>query len=318
MKIVFLGTPQIACGFLSKLYADGYKMAGVISQPDKAQGRGLCLKCPPVKTEALKLNIPIFQPDSDEAIRELISSLKPDLCIAIAYGRFLKKDILKIPKLGFLNIHFSLLPKYRGAAPVQRVLINGEEKTGVTSFWIEEKMDSGPIFSSIEVPILLQDDALSLFKKLSQAGINLLSHCLIEIKKGNIVKLPQIGTPSFAPKIESKDSWLDFKNEASVVYNKIRGLVCGPKARFNSLVGGKKITVQIIKASLERVSSEKKINISEGHIVSIERGKGFYIQCTDSAVFIRQVQPEGKKLMNAADFINGARFKAGDKIATEK
>ena len=315
MKIVFLGTPQIACGFLSKLYSDGHKMVGVISQPDKTQGRGLCLKCPPVKTQALELNIPVFQPDSDTAIRELISSLEPDLCIAIAYGRFFKKDVLSVPKLGFLNIHFSLLPKYRGAAPVQRALINGEENTGVTAFWIEEKMDSGPIFSSVEIPILPEDDALSLFKKLSDAGVNLLSDCLNEIEKGNIIKIPQAGAPTFAPKIESEDSWLDFKNKAGAVYNKIRGLACGPRARFNSFARGKKITVQIIKASLGSVSFSKKADIGEGCITLIERGKGFYIQCMDSAVFVQQVQPEGKKPMNAADFINGAGFKVGDKIA---
>ena len=150
MKIVFLGTPQIACGFLSELHEGEHEIVGVISQPDKVQGRGLCLKCPPVKDEALKLCIPIFQPDCDEAIRELIATLKPDLCIAIAYGRFLKKDVLLMPKLGFLNIHFSLLPKYRGAAPVQHALINGEEKTGVTSFWIEEKMDTETSIEAVE------------------------------------------------------------------------------------------------------------------------------------------------------------------------
>ncbi|MCK4935613.1 MAG: methionyl-tRNA formyltransferase [Elusimicrobiales bacterium] len=315
MKIVFLGTPQIACGFLTELHSGGHEIVGVISQPDKTQGRGLCLQCPPVKTQALELNIPVFQPDTDEGIRELITSLKPDLCIAIAYGRFLKKDVLEMPKFGFLNIHFSLLPKYRGAAPVQRALINGEEKTGITCFWIEEKMDSGPIFKTFEVPILPQDDAFSLFEKLSQAGTKLLAECLIEIKKGNIIKLPQIGAPTFAPKIEKKDSWLDFNSEAASVYNKIRALVCGSKARFYSLVGGKKICVQIIKAALKDIPSPKKTNVRAGSIASIERGKGFYIQCTDSVVFIEQVQPEGKKPMNAADFINGARFKVGDKIA---
>ncbi len=315
MKIVFLGTPQIACGFLSELHKGEHEIIGVISQPDKTQGRGLCLKCSPVKEEALKFCIPVFQPDSDEAIREAIASLKSDLCIAIAYGRFLKKDVLELPKLGFLNIHFSLLPNYRGAAPVQHALINGEEKTGVTSFWIEEKMDTGPIFRTLEVPVLAQDDAFSLFEKLSQAGIKLLADCLHEIKKGNIIKIPQTGKPSFAPRIEKKDSWLDFNNKASVVYNKVRGLACGPKARFYSLVGAKKISVQVIKASLKEFPTEKNINGEAGIIASIERGKGFYIQCTDSVVFIEQVQPEGKKPMNAADFINGARFKVGDKIA---
>lgn len=314
MKIIFLGTPEIACGFLTELHGSSHEIVGVISQPDKVQGRGLCLKCPPVKTQALKLCVPVFQPDSDNAIKEIISYLNPDICIAIAYGRFLKKDVLTIPKLGFLNIHFSLLPKYRGAAPVQHALINGEEKTGVTSFWIEEKMDTGPVFLALEVPIAPEDDAFSLFEKLKNTGIKLLSDCLIEIEKGNIIKLPQTGAPTFAPKIESKDSWLDFNNEAGVVYNKIRGLACGPKARFYALVGAKKISVQIIKASLKNLPSEKKINVSVGSIASIERGKGFYIQCTDSVIFIEQVQPEGKKPMNATDFINGARFKVGDKI----
>ncbi|MBU2530662.1 MAG: methionyl-tRNA formyltransferase [Elusimicrobia bacterium] len=313
MKIVFLGTPQIACGFLNKLHTDGYKIIGVISQPDKVQGRGLCLKCPPVKTEALNLCIPVYQPDTDAAVSDIINSLKPDLCIAIAYGRFLKKDVLSIPKFGFLNIHFSLLPKYRGAAPVQHALIKGEEKTGVTAFWIEEKMDAGPIFQTLEVSILPQDDSISLFEKLQDAGVKLLLNCLSEIKKGNLMRNPQIGTPTFAPRLEKKDSWLDFKNEASVVCNKVRGLVCGPKARFYSFVSGKKIIVQVLKASLSACSSEKKAGI--GEIASIETAKGFYIQCTDSAVFIEQVQPEGKKPMNAADFINGARFKVGDKIA---
>ena len=201
MKIVFLGTPQIACGFLESISNAGHEIIGVISQPDKVQGRGLCLKCPPVKETAAKLNIPVFQPDSDGALKAVISSLKPDLGVAIAYGRFIKNDVLKMPALGFLNVHFSLLPKYRGAAPVQRALLKGEDKTGVTVFWIEEKMDTGPVQSRVEIPVSIDDDAISLFAKLSEAGINLLSDCLTDIKSGKIVKIPQEGIVSYASKI---------------------------------------------------------------------------------------------------------------------
>ena len=181
LKIVFLGTPEIACPFLNRIAADGHSVSGVISQPDRLQGRGMKLCCPPVKNKAGELKLEIFQPRSHEDLAFILSELKPDLGVVVAYGRLIKKEALAIPRLGFINVHFSLLPAYRGAAPVQWSLIKGETVTGATVFWLDEGMDTGPVLASREVPVSRDDYAPELFKKTADAGIELLSECLSEI-----------------------------------------------------------------------------------------------------------------------------------------
>ncbi len=320
LKVVFLGTPEIACPFLNRIAEGGHAVVGVVSQPDRLQGRGMKLCCPPVKNRAGELSLEVFQPRTPEELSFALSGLKPDLGVAVAYGRLLNKAVLAIPRLGFLNVHFSLLPKYRGAAPVQRALINGETVTGVTVFWLDEGMDTGPVFAARGVPVGPDDYAPELFKKTSDAGLDLLSFCLAEIAAGRIVKTPQAGGATPAPKIVPADTRLDFNGSAAAARNLVRGLACGPRARFKIPVNGRPVAVQALRCSL---SPGRRGHLAArcpqpaarpGVITAMEKEKGFYIQCGDEELLIEEVQPEGKKPMKALDFLNGARLKAGDKI----
>jgi len=315
LKIVFLGTPDIACVFLKDLAAAGHEILGVVSQPDRAKGRGLKVCCPPVKGEAERLCLKTYQPASGAELKATLKLLKPDLCVVVAYGRLIEEDVLGVPGLGFVNVHFSLLPKYRGAAPVQRALINGETVTGVTVFWLDKGLDTGPVCASCEVPIDPCDDAGSLFAKLERRGAALLREALDNIARGKTARLPQAGTPSYAPRLAMEDCWLDFTLNAEKNYNRIRGLSEGPRARFLAAAGAKRVVVQVLKAGLGPDCGAAFPNIPEGCVCGIERGKGFYIKCNGSGLFVEEVQPEGKKPLKACDFLNGLRLKPGDALA---
>ncbi|HBB67482.1 MAG: methionyl-tRNA formyltransferase [Elusimicrobia bacterium GWA2_56_46] len=312
LKIVFLGTPELACPFLSRIVADGYRVSGVISQPDRLQGRGMKLCCPPVKNKAGQLSLEVFQPRTAEDLIFALSEFKPDLGVAVAYGRLIKKEALAIPRLGFLNVHFSLLPKYRGAAPVQRALMNGESMTGVTVFWLDEGLDTGPVYASRPVPVSPEDYAPELFQKTAEAGMELLSECLAGIAAGRIVKTPQSGGATLAPRISPADTRLDFSDPAASVRDLVRGLAAGPRARFMIPVGSRPAEVQVVRCSLP--SGRPGSAARPGTITGIERTKGFYIQCSDGELLMEEVQPEGKKPMKALDFLNGSRLKPGDTV----
>ncbi len=312
LKIVFLGTPEISCPFLNRIVSDGHSVCGVVSQPDRLQGRGMKLCCPPVKTTAGALCLEMFQPRSDEDLAYTLSELKPDLGVVVAYGRLMRKETLIAPRLGFINVHFSLLPAYRGAAPVQWALIRGETATGVTVFWLDEGMDTGPVYSSRAVDISPGDYAHELFKKTADAGLELLSECLDGIALGRMVKVPQSGSSVPAPRITPADTWLDFSGTAAAARNLIRGLACGPRARFRVRINGRQAAVQALRCSL--APSWTCLNSPPGVITAIEREKGFVIQCGEGALLMEEVQPEGKKPMRALDFMNGARLKAGDTV----
>ena len=318
LKIVFLGTPAIACGFLKDLFTAGHEVLGVISQPDKAKGRGLKICCPPVKNEADRLCLETCQPASGAELKETLERLKPDLCVVVAYGRLIEEDALRVPGLGFVNVHFSLLPRYRGAAPVQWALINGEIRTGVTVFWLDKGLDTGPVCASSEVPIEPRDDARSLFAKLEFRGVALLREALDDIARGKIIKKPQTGSACYAPRLTMEDSWLDFSLSAKRNYDKIRGLSDGPRARFLVGAGSKCMAVQVLKATLASEPAAPLSHAANGCVCAIERGKGFFIKCSGSSLLIEEVQPEGKKPQKACDFLNGLRLKPGDALALSR
>jgi methionyl-tRNA formyltransferase len=316
LKIVFLGTPEIACPFLNRIVSDGHSVCGVVSQPDRRQGRGMNFCCPPVKNAAGGLRLEMFQPRGHEDLASVLSVLKPDLGVVVAYGRRMRKEALAAPGLGFINVHFSLLPAYRGAAPVQWALIRGETATGVTVFWLDEGMDTGPVYDSRAVDVSPDDYAPELFKKTADAGLELLSECLAGIAAGRIVKTPQAGGSVPAPRITPADTWLDFSGPAAAARNLVRGLACGPRARFRVRINGRQAAVQALRCSL--VPSRPGRSAAAGVITAIEREKGFFIQCGDGELLMEEVQSEGKKPMRALDFLNGARLKPGDKIGGMK
>ena len=312
LRIVFLGTPEIACGFLARTAGAGYEIAGVVSQPDRPVGRGLKLCCSPVSALAEKLGFKSYKPASKQELHSVIAELKPDLCVVVAYGRLIPEATLALARLGFLNVHFSLLPGYRGAAPVQWALLNREKVTGVTIFWLDKGLDTGPVLLRREEPVLESDDAVSLFRRLSAAGEDLLVQGLEKVAAGAAPREPQSGEPSFAPKLNAGLALLDLARPAAELLGKVRGLACGPRARLSLELAGRKTAVQVLAAALPPPSAGG--DSPPGTVLSVEAGGGFIVKCGVGELLVKSVRPEGKKEMPGADFLNGARIKPGDRL----
>lgn len=312
LRILFLGTPDIACAFLDRIAASGHEVAGVISQPDRQAGRGMKLCCSPVSALAGRLCVETAKPCNKADLHAAVERLAPDLGVAVAYGRLIPEATLALAKYGFLNIHFSLLPKYRGAAPVQWALINGEKVTGVTLFWLDKGMDTGPVFLRREVPVLASDDAASLFAKLSETGLELLAEGLALVAAGDIKREPQTGEPSLAPLIRTADSILDFSLPAAALAGRVRGLACGPRARFTlALPGRPPLLVQVLEASAAPGTGRGGV---PGELTCVEPSGGFIVKCGEGELLVRTVKPEGKKAMAGADFLNGMRLGPGGRL----
>lgn len=309
-RLVFLGTPGTACPFLESLVSAGFEVAGVIAQPDRPVGRGMKMCCPPVKNSALALDLPVFQPASGAELREAVAALRPDLGVVVAYGRLIKKEVLALPPLGFINLHFSLLPKYRGAAPVQWSLINGEAETGVTVFRLDEGMDTGPVVASVRTPVDPAEDSPALFARLTELGRELLVSSVRDIASGRAAFEPQSGEPSHAPKIRPSLSFLSPSMTPAAAFDLFRGLACGPRARFLTPAG---TTVQVLKASL-RPEPDDRSPGAPGTVGPVEPGRGFFVRFTGGSLFLEELKPEGRGPVGAADFLNGARLGRGDAL----
>ena len=244
-------------------------------------------------------------------VAEAIAPLRPDLAVAVAYGKLLKPDALAVPGLGTLNVHFSLLPKYRGAAPVQWSLVRGETRTGVTVFWLDEGMDTGPVFLRRELDIAPEEDAGGLLKRLTELGLEALGEALSDVKAGRIAREPRSGEASFAPLIRREDARISLSRGAREIHDLARGMRLWPRAFLNLDLPSGPLRVQVLKTRLpepERPAAEPP----PGTIVRVERGGGFLIQCGHSSrLWLLTVQPEGKKPVTAADFLNGLRLAAG-------
>ena len=308
MKTVFFGTPETAVPFLRKL-AQRSDVRAVVSQPDKPSGRGLAVSPTPVKAAALELGLQVFQPARPSEIAAELKALAPDLAVVVAYGRLLKRDVLEVPRLGTMNVHFSLLPQYRGAAPVQWSLARGEARTGVTLFWLDEGMDTGPIQSALETEIGLEEDASSLLSRLTGLGVELLDKTLAELQAGKIVRRSQEGAASLAPLIRREDARLDLARPAKELHDLVRGFRLWPRAYLADRAGGGRLLV--LKTALARAHDPVGAG-RPGRILGVERGRGILVECGScSRLWFLDVQPEGKKALNAADFANGLRLAAG-------
>jgi methionyl-tRNA formyltransferase len=307
MKTIFFGTPATAVPFLEFL-AGMTQVAAVVSQPDQPAGRSLKVHPTPVKAKALELGLTVLQPVRASQVAGELSDLKPDLSVVVAYGRLLKADVLGIPRHGTLNVHFSLLPKYRGAAPVQWSLVRGESKTGVTLFWLDEGMDTGPVFLQAETSVGPDEDAPALLQRLTILGVGLLRDALLDIEGGRIRRQPQRGEASAAPLIKREDARLSLDREARELHNLVRGMRLWPRA-YLELSSGR---VLVLKTALEEERPPGPA-LKPGTILRIERDKGFLVQCgLGSRLWFLIVQPEGKKPINAADFLNGLRLGPGE------
>jgi methionyl-tRNA formyltransferase len=309
MRLLYLGSPAIAVPFLETC-AREHEVAAVVTQPDRPAGRGMELTPPAVKTAALALGLKVLQPEKPSAIAAELAALKADMAVVVAYGRMLKPDVLAATRHGFMNVHFSLLPKYRGAAPMAWALINGETRTGVSLFWIDQGMDTGPVQRMAEAAISPEDDALSLGKALTELGTRELSAALADVAAGKVLREPQAGEPSLAPKLGPELAHLSFAMEARRVHDRVRGLRAGPKA-FLSLEGnGKPFRLVLLKTELAPSTAPRPA----GEILRLEDDGGVLVQFSSGPLRLLDVQPEGKKPLRAADFLRGLRLKPGDRL----
>ncbi len=308
MRIVFMGTPDFAVPCLQRLIADGEEVVGVFTQPDKPKGRGYALTPPPVKAEALKHNIPVFQPKSmrDGEALAVLEQLRPDLSVVVAYGKILPKEILYFPKYNSINIHASLLPKYRGAAPIQWVILNGEEKTGVTSMQMDDGIDTGDMLLKAEISIPPNMSGGELHDALSSLGAQVLSDTLKALKSGALHPTPQTGESNYAPMLTKALCPIDFSRSAQEIHNHVRGLSPFPAA--TAVLHGKRI--KIYRTQL----TENRSAASAGTIVSA--ADGIEVACGDGRTLcITELQPEGKKRMTAKAFLVGHKLQAGERFA---
>ena len=310
MKALFFGTPQVAAPFLD-LLARMADVVGVVSQPDKPASRGLSIEPTPVKKKALELGLKVFQPAKPSEIAGELKALEADFGLVVAYGRILKKDVLASTKLGLLNAHFSLLPKYRGAAPVQWALARGERETGVTLFWLDEGMDTGAVFlESAPVAIGPDEDAAALMARLVDVGLAGLDLGLRHLEAGKLRREPQRGEPSLAPLIKKEDARLSLAREARELHDAVRAFRTWPKAYLE-------LENQRLLVLKTKVGDGGSAPV--GQVVAVDPNGGVLVQCgTASRLWFLQVQPEGKKPVSAADFLNGLRMKQGDFLPIKK
>ena len=303
MRIVFMGTPDFAAASLDALLKNGYNIAGVFTQPDKAKGRGMELSFSPVKELALENEIPVFQPAKmrDGAALSILQSLKPDLVVVVAYGRILPDDILSVPPLGTINVHGSLLPRYRGAAPIQWSVLNGDEKTGVTTMYLSSEMDAGDIIFSEETEIGEYETSGELYDRLKKLGAELLIKTVRAIEAGCAPRTPQDETQAtYVSMLDKSLSPLDFTKPARAVVKWVCGLQPWPVA--SAELGG--VVLKIYSAWL----THRHTGAVPGSIVSTGKD-GIEIACGDGeTVLLTEVQAPGKKRMPAEDYLRGHKL----------
>lgn len=305
MKIVFMGTPEFAVAPLKALYEDGHDISLVVTQPDKPKGRGHKLLPPEVKVFAESRNIPVYQPQSmktDEAF-ERLSAEHADLFVVTAFGKILPQRILDIPKHRSINIHASLLPKYRGAAPIQWSIINGETKTGITTMQMDAGIDTGDMLVAKTVDIDFSDTGETLHDKLAAAGVEAIRETIAQIENGTLCPKKQNDTLScYAPMIDKSTGILDFSEPAVKLYNLIRAL--NPYPYASTVYKGQRF--KVIRALPVHESCEG----ANGEILSVTKD-GILVKCNNSALLICEVQFEGKKKMPVSEFIKGNKIETG-------
>ncbi|WP_110932276.1 methionyl-tRNA formyltransferase [Paenibacillus bouchesdurhonensis] len=310
MNIVFMGTPQFAVPSLESLLREGYNVVGVVTQPDRPQGRKRILTPTPVKEAALKHGIPVLQPQrmrAPEAIEEL-AALSPDLIVTAAYGQILPKAVLDLPKHGCLNVHGSLLPKYRGGAPIQRSIINGEKETGITLMYMAEGLDTGDMIAKSVVPIEDEDTAGTMFEKLSLAGARLLLEQLPLILEGRAERIPQNDAEStYASNLSREDERIDWASSSRAIYDRVRGLVpySGGYTLWNDEVFKVWAVAQPAVGAKNPPGGQ-----APGTVLNLSE-QGIEVKTGDGSVLLTRVQPAGKRAMDASEFIRGGVMQTG-------
>ncbi|MGN0537290.1 MAG: methionyl-tRNA formyltransferase [Acutalibacteraceae bacterium] len=295
MRIVFMGTPNFAVPCLQALIDDNNDVCAVFTQPDKPKGRKCVLTPPPVKELALKYNLPVYQPTTlkDNSALKVLQDLNPELILVVAYGKILPKEIIELPKYGCINIHASLLPKYRGASPIQQAILHGEKTTGVTAMYMDIGLDTGDMLLKTEVDIDENETADELHDRLSVAGAKLIVEVVHAAAEGTLVRTPQNDALStYAPLLTREMSAIDFSKSAEEIHNQVRGLNSWPSAV--TTLEGKKLKIQ-----------RTRLAKGEGQPGTILSLNPFIVACGSGAIEIMELQPEGKKKMTAQDYLNG-------------
>lgn len=303
MRVVFMGTPDIAATCLKKILADGFQVVGVYTQPDRPKGRGMKLVASPVKLVAQEAGIPVFQPENfreEETVQQL-RDLQPDVCAVVAYGRILPQKVLDVPTLGCINIHASVLPKYRGSAPYQWAVLDGLTETGVTAMYLVREMDAGDIIDVSKTPIGENETAGELLDRLAVLGAALLSKTLGRLASGQqISRTPQDESQvSFAPMLDKAMCPIDWNKTAQQIHNQVRGLHPWPVATME-------LNGTQFKVHETRVVEGQGV---PGSVLELNK-HGLVIACGQGAIEVRSLQAQGGKRMNAPDYFRGHPLEA--------
>ena len=328
MKIVFFGTPQFAVPTLEKLLNHPeFEVLAVVTQPDKRRERGNKLTPSPVKAIAIAHNLPVWQPEKVKKDTETLTQLKQlnaDVFVVVAYGQILSSKILNMPKLGCINVHGSILPKYRGAAPIQWCLYNGEKETGITTMLMDVGMDTGPMLEIATTPIELLDTAQDLAERLAAIGGDLLVETLLKLERQEIQPIPQDNLEAtYAPLIQKQDYGLDWSKSAIQLHNQIRGFYPNCTAIFrNNLfkitasaplgsVGDRDLPPEL-QELVDKLPDLSNTSDKPGVVVSIAKGIGAIVQTGEGLLLLREVQLAGKRPQSGWDFVNGTRLTVGE------
>lgn len=304
MRIVFMGTPDFAVPCLESIVTAGHKVVGVFTQPDKPKGRGYALTPPPVKVKAEQYDIPVYQPAKvkDGEAYEILKQLNPDCIVVVAYGKILPEDILKLPPYGCINVHASLLPKYRGAAPIQWSVINGESESGVTTMYMDVGLDTGDMIMKKSCSIDENMTAGQLHDKLSEMGAQLIVETLAAVENGTAKREKQDDSLScYSPMLDKTLCKIDWTKSNREIHNKVRGLNPWPVAA--SSLNGKRVKIFSTKLSSDSGTPGEVISLSP-----------LTVACGQGSVVLLELQLEGKKRMDAAAFLNGHSLNVSDKF----
>ncbi|MBE6587857.1 MAG: methionyl-tRNA formyltransferase [Ruminococcaceae bacterium] len=314
MKVLFMGTPDFAKVCLSAIVEEGFDVVGVVTQPDKPKGRSYKLTPPPVKVYAEECGLPVYQPETlrNEAFKEELEALSPDIIIVAAYGKILPPYIINYPRYGCINAHGSVLPKYRGAAPIQRAIMDGESETGITVMYMDEGLDTGDMILIEKTPITEEDNFETLHDRLAEIGGRTLVEAMKSLEAGTATREKQDSSlATYAEKITKDDCIIDFSIPREELLCRIRGLSPFPLAVTKTPDGR---LLKIVSASVASGASEA----APGTVACVDKD-GFEVVCgKGKKIRVKEVLPEGKGRMTAADFVRGRRIEAGDKLAWEK
>ena len=312
MKIVFMGTPDFAEESLRAIYEAGYEILTVVTNPDRPQGRGMKMSISPVKKFAEEKGLNILQPEKVRKNEEFISKireLKPDVICVVAYGKILPKEILDIPKIGCINVHGSLLPKYRGAAPIQWAVLNGDKETGITTMYMDVGMDTGDMILKEKVTIGDDETTGELWDRLAKTGGKLLVKTLKEIENGTVNRIKQDDDFSLAPMLDKSIAKIDWKNKKAIeIKNLVRGL--NPIMGAYSFLNGKKIKfwkVDIVNNNDINIE-ENKENLENGTVLISDAKQGLYIKAKEGIIKVLEIQGENGKKMDIASFLRGNKI----------